>query len=54
MTTFWFALENCLQKAKTEKDFIKKLLINVRNALRDFDALSYERTHDRMYIIFKW
>ena len=23
----------------------------MRNALRDFDALSYERTHDRMYII---
>ena len=41
-------------KGKNRKDFIKKLLINVRNALRDFDALSYERTHDRMYIIFKW
>ena len=38
-------------KGKNRKDFIKKLLINVRNALRDFDALSYERTHDRMYII---
>ena len=38
-------------KGKNKKDFIKKLLINVKNALRDYDKLTYERTHDRMYIM---
>ena len=38
-------------KGKNKKDFIKKLLINVKNALLDYDKLTYERTHDRMYIM---
>ena len=38
-------------KGKNKKDFIKRLLINVKNALRAFDKLSYERTHDRLYIM---
>ncbi len=38
-------------KGKNKKDFIKKLLINVKNALREYDKLTYERTHDRMYIM---
>lgn len=38
-------------KGKNKKDFIKRLLTNVRNALRDYEKLTYERTHDRMYIM---
>lgn len=38
-------------KGKNRKDFIKQLLTNVKNALRDFNELTYERTHDRMYIM---
>lgn len=38
-------------KGKNKKDFIKKLQINVKNALRSFERLSYERTHDRLYIM---
>ena len=38
-------------KGKNKKDFIKRLLTNVKNALRDFEKLSYERTHDRLYIL---
>lgn len=38
-------------KGKNKKDFIKRLLTNVKNALREFEALSYERTHDRLYIM---
>lgn len=38
-------------KGKNRKDFIKRLLGNVRNTLRDFPELTYERTHDRMYIM---
>lgn len=38
-------------KGKNKKDFIKRLLTNVKNALREYDKLSYERTHDRMYIM---
>jgi len=38
-------------KGKNKKDFIKRLLTNVKNALRDFDRLAYERTHDRLYIL---
>lgn len=38
-------------KGKNKKDFIKKLLINVKHALHDYDKLSYERTHDRLYIM---
>lgn len=38
-------------KGKNKKDFIKKLLTNMKHALSDFEALQYERTHDRMYIL---
>ncbi|MGX8834423.1 tRNA uracil 4-sulfurtransferase ThiI [Amedibacillus sp. YH-ame6] len=38
-------------KGKNKKDFIKRLLTNMKNALREFEALTYERTHDRMYIM---
>ncbi|MEG0360170.1 MAG: tRNA uracil 4-sulfurtransferase ThiI [Longicatena sp.] len=38
-------------KGKNKKDFIKRLLQNVKNALRDYEALTYERTHDRLYIM---
>lgn len=38
-------------KGKNKKDFIKRLLINVKNALREFEGLQYERTHDRLYIL---
>ena len=38
-------------KGKNRKDFIKRLLTNVKNALRDFNELTYERTHGRMYIM---
>ncbi len=38
-------------KGKNKKDFIKRLLHNVKNALRTFDKLTYERTHDRLYIV---
>lgn len=38
-------------KGKNKKDFIKKLLINVKNALRDYEKLTFERTHDRMYVM---
>ncbi len=38
-------------KGKNKRDFIKRLLTNVKNALRDYDKLTYERTHDRLYIM---
>lgn len=38
-------------KGKNKKDFIKRLHINVKNALRNFTDLTYERTYDRLYII---
>lgn len=38
-------------KGKNKKDFIKRLLINVKNALREFEGLQYERTHDRLYVL---
>lgn len=38
-------------KGKNKKDFIKRLLINVKNALRAYPNLTYERTHDRLYIL---
>ncbi len=38
-------------KGKNKKDFISRLLHNVKNALSSFDQLTYEKTHDRMYIV---
>lgn len=37
-------------KGKNRKDFINRLVHNMRNALREFDRLEYEKTHDRLYI----
>lgn len=38
-------------KGKNKKDFIKRLLHNVKNAMRAYPALTYQRTHDRLYIM---
>lgn len=38
-------------KGKNRKDFTKRLLTNMKNALREHPGLEYERTHDRMYIM---
>lgn len=38
-------------KGKNKRDFIKRLLQNMKNALRDFDALTFERAHDRLYVM---
>lgn len=37
-------------KGKNRKDFISRLTQNVRNALSDYEALSYQKTFDRLYI----
>lgn len=38
-------------KGKNKNDFIRRLLTNVKNALRQYDKLTYERTHDRLYVM---
>lgn len=38
-------------KGKNKKDFIKRLLHNVKNSLRSFENLKFEKTHDRLYIL---
>ena len=38
-------------KGKNKKEFIKRLLVNVKNALYGFDDLKFERTNDRLYIV---
>lgn len=38
-------------KGKNKKDFIKKLNSNLKNALRKFKNLTFEKTHDRIYIL---
>ncbi|MEG0958538.1 MAG: tRNA uracil 4-sulfurtransferase ThiI [Erysipelotrichaceae bacterium] len=38
-------------KGKNKKDFINKLLHNVKNALKGFPKLTYQKTHDRLYIM---
>ena len=37
-------------KGKNRKDFITRLYHNVKYALRDYPALTYQKTHDRIYI----
>ena len=37
-------------KGKNRKDFIRKLDQNIRHMLKDFPALTYQRTFDRIYI----
>lgn len=38
-------------KGKNKKDFIKQLLSNLKRILKPFSALSFERSHDRLYIL---
>lgn len=38
-------------KGKNKNDFIKRLLVNIKNALRSFDKLTYEKSYDRIYIM---
>ncbi|MGL5978060.1 MAG: tRNA uracil 4-sulfurtransferase ThiI [Erysipelotrichaceae bacterium] len=38
-------------KGKNKKIFINRLLSNTKDALKAFDALTYEKTHDRLYIV---
>ncbi len=38
-------------KGKNKKDFIKRLHQNMKNALRAYPTLEFERTHDRLYIL---
>lgn len=37
-------------KGKNRNSFIKQLLSNVKKALKGFEGLEYEKSHDRMYI----
>ena len=37
-------------KGKNRKDFITRLFHNVKYALRDYLDLTYQKTHDRIYI----
>lgn len=37
-------------KGKNRKDFITKLFHNVKYALRDYPNLTYQKTHDRIYV----
>lgn len=38
-------------KGKNKKEFIKRLLMNIKNALKNFEDLTYEKSHDRIYIM---
>ena len=38
-------------KGKNKNEFIKRLFQNIKNALRNFDQLTYERGYDRIYIM---
>lgn len=38
-------------KGKNKKDFINRLYHNLKNALRSFENITLEKTHDRMYVI---
>ena len=37
-------------KGKNRKDFINRLLINIKERLKTFSGLTYEKTHDAIYI----
>lgn len=37
-------------KGKNRNSFIKRLLANVKQALKSFEKLEFQKTHDRMYI----
>lgn len=38
-------------KGKNKRDFIQRLYVNVKHALASFSRLTYEKTHDRLYIL---
>lgn len=38
-------------KGKNKKEFINRLYQNIKNALKSFDALTYEKSYDRIYIM---
>lgn len=38
-------------KGKNKNEFIKKLVVNVKRTLKKYPTLTYERTHDRLYIM---
>ena len=37
-------------KGKNKKDFVVQLYKNVKTALQDFKGLSFNRSHDRIYV----
>ena len=37
-------------KGKNKKEFIKTLAVNIHNALKDFDNLSFETRYDHIYV----
>lgn len=38
-------------KGKNKKDFIKQLLANIKKTLKPYERLTFERSHDRLYIL---
>lgn len=38
-------------KGKNKKDFIRQLMTNVKRILKPFDKLTFERGHDRLFVI---
>lgn len=38
-------------KGKNKKDFINRLYHNLKNALASFEKLTFEKTHDRIYVL---
>ena len=38
-------------KGKNKKDFIRRLFLNIKNALKNFEELTYEKGYDRIYIM---
>lgn len=38
-------------KGKNKKDFINRLYTNTKDALKNFEQLEFEKTHDRLYIV---
>lgn len=38
-------------KGKNKKDFIRRLFLNIKNALKNFEDLTYEKGYDRIYIM---
>ncbi len=38
-------------KGKNKKDFINRLMINIRKALKQYELLTFEKGHDRIYVM---